>query len=136
MQSHKRVTMLTIHKYLKYLPDEDRGSMRWWASLSERARICDRCVVERPYGRLDWRLPVVTECLIHRRPLLDECRLCGAVRDRSCRRWERFDCGHHVQQSAGADSLPVDLRVQQAVQASLGIGRIPSTHATLRVYHW
>jgi hypothetical protein len=118
-----RLATLTIHSHLRHLPDADRGSMRWWATLSPRTRMCDRCVDERPYGRVAWRLPVITECLTHRRPLLDECRLCGAVRDRSSRRWERFDCGHHVRRSAGADSLRVDLRLQQAIQASLGIGR-------------
>jgi hypothetical protein len=126
---------LTLHSYLQHLLDEDRGSLRWWTMLTQRTRMCDRCVVERSYGRAYWRLPVVTDCLIHRRPLLDECGLCGATRLRSSRRWERFDCGHHVQRSAGADSLPVDLRVQQAIQASLGIGRPQTTGAGTRLIH-
>ena len=131
----ERVATLTIHPHLEHVPDEDRGSLRWWATLCQRTRMCDRCVIERPYGRIEWRLPVITECLIHRRPLLDECRLCGEVRDRNSRRWERFDCGHHVQRSAGADSLPVDLRVQQVIQAWLGIRRTPSTHANPWLIH-
>jgi hypothetical protein len=131
----ERVATLTIHPHLEHVPDEDRGSLRWWATLCQRTRMCDRCVIERLYGRIEWRLPVITECLIHRRPLLDECRLCGAVRDRSSRRWERFDCGHHIQRSAGADSLPVDLRVQQVIQAWLGIRRTPSTHANPWLIH-
>jgi hypothetical protein len=126
---------LTLHSYLRHLSDEDRRSLRWWTMLTQRTRMCDRCVVERSYGRAHWRLPVVTECLIHRRPLLDECRLCGSIRDRSSRRWERFDCGHHVQRSADADSLPVDLRVQQAIQASVGIGSARSTGTGLRLIH-
>lgn len=131
----ERAAMLTIHPNLKYLPDEDRGSVRWWAAFTQRTRMCDRCVLERPYGRIEWRLPVITECPAHRRPLLDECQLCGAVRDRSSRRWERFDCGHHVQRSTGADSLAVDLRVQQTIQASLGIGRTPPTNASVWLIH-
>jgi hypothetical protein len=87
---------LTHHQHLQHLTVEDRGSMRWWIRLTQRTRLCDRCVVERPYGRLRWRIPVVTESLTHRRPLLDECRLCGAMRHGSNHRWERFDCGHHV----------------------------------------
>jgi hypothetical protein len=127
----ERAAMLTLHPYLKYLPAEDRGSLRWWAALTQRTRMCDRCVLERPYCRIEWRLPVITECLAHRRPLLDECQLCGAARDRSSRRWERFDCGHHVQRSTGADSLAVGLRVQQTIQASLGIGRTPPANANV-----
>ena len=124
-----RVVSLTLHEHLQRLPDEDRGSMRWWIRLTQRTRMCDRCVVERPYGQLHWRFPVVTECLIHRRPLLDECRLRGAIRDRSSRRWERFDCGHHVWRSAGVDSQAVDLRIQQVIQATLGFGRARSSGA-------
>lgn len=120
---HDRVARLTVQPHLCQLADEDRASMRWWTRLIQRSRMCDRCVLERPFGRLEWRFPVVTDCLIHRRPLLDECGRCGALRDRSSRRWERFDCGHHVQRSAGANSQAIDLRIQQAIQASLGLGR-------------
>ena len=117
-----RAQALTIAPYIARLPEQDRGSLRWWITATHRTRVCDRCVASQPYGRIHWRFPVVTDCLEHRRPLLDVCRVCGTVRDRGCRRWERFGCGHHVQRSAGHSSRSVDLRVQQALQAALGIG--------------
>jgi hypothetical protein len=88
---------------------------------THRTRVCDRCVASQPYGRIHWRVPVVTDCLEHRRPLLNVCRVCGAVRDRDCRRWARFGCGYRVHRSTGADSRHVDFRVQQAIQAALGL---------------
>lgn len=98
-------------------------------------RMCDRCVADQPYGRIHWRLPVVTECLKHRRPLLDECRLCGAVRSRDTRRYERFDCGHHVRSTGAGDSRSVDLRVQQAIQSALGLGPGQPTEANAWIVH-
>jgi len=124
-----RAQALTVTPYIARLPEHDRGSLKWWVVSTQRMRMCDRCVAEQPYGRIHWRLPVITECLKHRRPLLDECRLCGAVRSRDTRRWERFDCGHHVGRSAESDSRPVDLRVQQAIQSALGLGPGQSTEA-------
>ena len=124
-----RMQALTVTPYIARLAEQHRGSLRWWSLSSQRMRMCDRCVAEEPYGRIHWRLPVITDCLQHRRPLLDECRLCGAVRSRDARRWERFDCGHHVRRSAESDSRPVDLRVQQAIQSALGLGPGHSTEA-------
>jgi hypothetical protein len=77
-----RAQALTVTPCISRLPEHDRGSLKWWVVSTQRMRMCDRCVVEQPYGRIHWRLPVITECLKHRRPLLDECRLCGAVRSR------------------------------------------------------
>jgi hypothetical protein len=37
--------------------------------------------------------------------------------------------------TGGDESLPVDLRIQQAIQASLGIGRAHSTGAGFRLIH-
>jgi hypothetical protein len=51
-----RAVKLTVHSYLRQLPDEDRGRLRWGTMLTQRTRLCDRCVVERPYGRVYWRL--------------------------------------------------------------------------------
>jgi len=131
-----RALALTVHPYLARLPEQDRGSLRWWIiSTSERIRMCDRCVADEAYGRIHWRLPVITECLKHRRPLLDECRLCGAARSRDTRRWERFDCGHHVRSTAGDDSRSVDLRVQRAIQSALGLGPGQPTEANAWIVH-
>jgi hypothetical protein len=116
-----QVQALTIAPYLARVPEQDRGSLRWSITATQRTRVCDRCVISQPYGRIHWRFPVVTECLEHRRTLLDVCRVCGTTRDRGSRRWERFGCGHHIHRSAGTDSRHVDLRVQQAVQAALGL---------------
>src|SRR5712692_3710342 len=130
-----RAHALTVTPYIARLPEQVRGSLRWWVVSSKRMRLCDRCVAEQPYGRIHWRLPVITECLKHRRPLLDECRLRGAVRSRYTRRWERFDCGHHVRSSAESDSRSVDLRVQQAIQSALGLGPGQSTEANAWIVH-
>src|SRR6266571_2385304 len=130
-----RMQALTVTPYIARLAEQHRGSLRWWTVSSQRMRMCDRCVAEQPYGRIHWRLPVITECLKHRRPLLDECRLCGAVRSRGTRRWERFDCGHHVRNSAESDSRSVDLRVQRAIQSALGFGPGQSTEATAWIVH-
>ncbi len=130
-----RMQALTVTPYIARLAEQHRGSLRWWTVSSQRMRMCDRCVAEEPYGRIHWRLPVITECLEHRRPLLDECRLCGAVRSRDTRRWERFDCGHHVRSSAERDSRSVDLRVQQAIQSALGLGPGQSTEANAWIVH-
>jgi hypothetical protein len=115
-----RVVRMTVHPLLNRLRDQYRGSLRRWIHLVHRLRACDRCVAEWPYGRVYWRIPLITECLSHRRPLLDQCRVCGAVRDRTSRRWER--CGHRIDRSAGADSARIDLRIQQGVQIALGVG--------------
>src|SRR5712691_8061145 len=120
-----RMQALTVTPYIARLAEQHRGSLRWWTVSSQRMRMCDRCVAEEPYGRIHWRLPLVTDCLQHRRPLLDECRLCGATRARGARRSERFSCGHHVQHSGGAGSLSIDVPLQQAIQSELGIGRAP-----------
>src|SRR5579859_697501 len=130
-----RAQALTVTPYIARLAEQDRGSLRWWTVSSHRMRMCDRCVSEQPYGRIHWRLPVVTECLEHRRPLLDECRLCGSVRSRDTRRWERFDCGHHVRGSAESDSRSVDLRVQQAIQSALALGPGQPTEANAWILH-
>lgn len=122
-----RAVRMTVHPLLNRLPDECRGSLRRWIHLVHRMRACDRCVAEQPYGRIYWRIPLITECLSHHRPLLDQCRVCGAVRDRTSRRWERFDCGHRVDRSAGVDSVAIDLRIQQAVQFALGV-RVDRSH--------
>jgi hypothetical protein len=92
-------------------------------------------VATQPYGRIHWRVPLVTECLAHGRPLLEACRLCGAARRRTARRWERFDCGHQVLRSAGDDSHPVDLEVQHVLQAALGVEHARPTEACGWVAH-
>jgi hypothetical protein len=130
-----RAQTLTVTPYIARLPEQDRGGLKWWVVSTQRMRMCDGCVADQPYGRIHWRLPVVTECLKHRRPLLDACRLCGAVRSRDTRRWDRFDCGHHVRSSAASDSRSVDLRVQRAIQSALGIGPGQSTEANAWIVH-
>ena len=57
------------------------------------------------------------------------------MREQSSRRWARFDCGHHARRSAGPDSQPVDVRVQQAIQVSLGLGGAQPTRAGAWLIH-
>ncbi len=125
----ERAATLTIHPHLKYLPDEDRGSVRWWASLTQRTRICDRCVLERPYGRIEWRLPSSPSAWP------TDARCWTSANYAALCAIEAVDAGSDstaATTSSGqlaVDSLAVDLRVQQTIQASLGIGRTPPTNA-------
>jgi hypothetical protein len=57
-----RMQALTVTPYIARLAEQHRGSLRWWTVSSQRMRMCDRCVAEEPYGRIHWRLPVITDC--------------------------------------------------------------------------
>jgi hypothetical protein len=129
------VDALTVYPSLEHLVGHDLRVQRGPRWLDEQTRVCDHCVAIQSYGRIHWRVPLVTECLVHGRPLLEACRVCGATRHRLARRWERFDCGHHVRCSAGGDSNLADLRVQHLVQAALGVAHAQPTEASGWLVH-